>query len=72
MSRAAILSLLRSTLVRVAAGYLRHNVTMFAVIQNEDGSQDIIGPNLPADCVDDFFGRAAEGYMAHMGESPIR
>jgi hypothetical protein len=66
------LDLLADAALRLARGYAERKHTAFVIVQNHDGTVDIIGPNLPADVVDDLFGKAAEGYLLAAGEHPLR
>jgi hypothetical protein len=66
------LELLSEAAMRLSRGFANRGRIAFVIVQNHDGSVDIIGPNLPADCVDDLFGKAAEGYLARAGELPIQ
>jgi hypothetical protein len=66
------LALLQEAAVRLTRGYARRNRIAYVIVQNHDGTVDIVGPNLPADVVDDLFGKAAEGYLLAAGESPIK
>lgn len=71
MTEAQALALLKLAAVRLSAGYAKRGHTAFVLIQNHDGTIDIIGPNLPADVVDDFLGSAAEGYALAEGVHPL-
>lgn len=72
MTEEQALALLAEAAMRLSKGYARRGRIAFTIVQNHDGTIDIVGPNLPADCVDDLFGKAAEGYLARAGELPIQ
>lgn len=72
MTEEQALALLKLGALSLSAGYAKRGRIAFVIVQELDGSVDITGPNLPADCVDDLFGKAAEGYVTLAGESPLQ
>lgn len=66
------LALLHEAAFRMSRGFCRRGVTAFVVIQNHDGTITTIGPNIPADCVDDLFGKAAEAHLRDENQHPLK
>lgn len=72
MTEEEALALLQDAAVRLTARFQYRGRLAYVVVHAPDGGLQVIGPEMPADVVDDLFGRAAEAYLKQAGESPIK